>query len=32
MLMELPGKKSYFLEVVNNNDKDTVFTLGVNNR
>ena len=32
MLMGLPGKKTYFLQVKNNNDKDVLFTLGVNNR
>jgi hypothetical protein len=32
MLMKLPAKQSYFFEVTNNNDKDTLFTLGINNR
>lgn len=32
MLMQLPAKKAYFFEVTNNNDKDTLFTLGINNR
>lgn len=32
LLMMLPAKKAYFCEITNNNDKDTLFTLGVNNR
>lgn len=32
LLMMLPAKKAYFIEITNNNDKDTLFTLGVNNR
>lgn len=32
LLMRLPAKKAYFFQVTNNNDKDTLFTLGINNR
>jgi hypothetical protein len=31
-LAKLAGKKAYFFTVTNQNDKNTLFTIGVNNR
>jgi hypothetical protein len=32
MLLRLPANKFYMIQLTNNNDKDYLFTLGVNNR
>lgn len=32
LLMLLPAKKAYLFQVTNNNDKDVLYTLGINNR